>query len=60
LLNADLGNPVDLNWVNGNTGLGLYFVAAIAGFHKNREKTGFVKIDNQSRIGGARFCLYLP
>lgn len=60
LLNADLANPLDLDWVKGNTGLGLYFVAAIAGFHKNREKTGFVSIDNQSRIGGARFCLYLP
>ena len=60
LLNADLSNPAELDWVKGNTGLGLYFVAAIASFHKNRDKSGFVKIDNESRIGGARFCLYLP
>lgn len=60
LLNADLSNPADLDWVSGNTGLGLYFVAAIAGFHKNRDKTGFVEIDNRSRLGGARFSLYLP
>lgn len=60
LLNADLSDSTDLDWVNGNTGLGLYFVAAIAGFHKNRDKVGFVKIDNQSRLGGARFCLFLP
>jgi signal transduction histidine kinase len=60
LLNADLSNQADLNWVSGNTGLGLYFVAAIAGFHKNRDKSGFVKIDNHSRLGGARFSLYLP
>ena len=60
LLNADLTNAADLDWVSGNTGLGLYFVAAIARFHKNRDKSGFVKIDNQSRIGGARFSLYLP
>ncbi|MCK9606750.1 MAG: HAMP domain-containing histidine kinase [Methylomonas sp.] len=60
LLKADLRNPADLDWVSGNTGLGLYFVAAIAGFHKNRDKTGFVEIDNQSRLGGARFSLYLP
>lgn len=60
LLNADLTNATDLDWVSGNTGLGLYFVAAIARFHKNRDKSGYVKIDNQSRIGGARFSLYLP
>jgi hypothetical protein len=46
--------------VKGNTGLGLYFVAAIAGFHKNQGKYGYVKIDNLSRMGGARFCLFLP
>lgn len=60
LLNADLSNPAELDWVSGNTGLGLYFAAAIAGFHKNREKSGFVEIDNRSRLGGARFSLYLP
>lgn len=60
LLNADLRDPTQLDWVSGNTGLGLYFVAAIAGFHKNRDKTGFVEIDNHSRLGGARFSLYLP
>lgn len=60
LLNADLSNLQNLDWVNGNTGLGLYFAAAIAGFHKNSDKTGFVTIDNHSRLGGARFCLYLP
>jgi K+-sensing histidine kinase KdpD len=60
LLNADLSNPSQLSWVNGNTGLGLYFVAAIAGLHKNKDKTGYVRIDNHSRIGGARFCLFLP
>ncbi|MBS4051188.1 sensor histidine kinase [Methylomonas rivi] len=60
LLEADLTNPADVDWVSGNTGLGLYFVAAIAGFHKNRDKTGYVEIDNHSRLGGARFSLYLP
>ncbi|MCQ8105282.1 HAMP domain-containing histidine kinase [Methylomonas sp. SURF-2] len=60
LLRADLSNPAEVDWVRGNTGLGLYFVAAIAGFHKNRDKIGFVEIDNHSRLGGARFCLYLP
>lgn len=60
LLNAVLNTPHDLDWVSGNTGLGLYFVSSIAGFHKNRDKAGFVRIDNNSRLGGARFCLFLP
>jgi len=60
LLNADFGSVADLDWVKGNTGLGLYFVSVIAGMHINNGKTGFVKIDNHSRLGGARFCLFLP
>ncbi|MGZ4960072.1 MAG: sensor histidine kinase [Methylomonas sp.] len=60
LLAADLSDAADLDWVKGNTGLGLYFVAVIAALHKNNGKTGYVKIDNQSRLGGARFSLYLP
>ncbi len=59
-LSADLNDPTQLNWASGNTGLGLYFVAAIAALHKNRDKSGFVKIDNHSRLGGARFSLFLP
>lgn len=60
LLNANLNNPNDLDWVNGNTGLGLYFVATIARLHRNKDQYGQVKIDNHSRLGGARFRLFLP
>lgn len=60
LLNADLSAVGDLDWVKGNTGLGLFFVMMIAALHKTENKTGFVKIDNQSKLGGARFCLFLP
>jgi signal transduction histidine kinase len=60
LIKADLGNPNSLDWISGNTGLGLYFVSAIAKLHKSKDKHGFVRIDNQSRIGGARFRLFLP
>lgn len=60
LLSADLRDAASLDWVKGNTGLGLYFVAMIAGLHKNNGRTGYVKIDNQSRLSGARFSLFLP
>jgi len=59
-LQADLNNAADLDWVNGNTGLGLYFVSVIAGLHKNAGRSGYVTIDNSSRLGGARFRLFLP
>ncbi|MDD1622994.1 MAG: HAMP domain-containing histidine kinase [Methylococcaceae bacterium] len=60
LLAADLSDASDLDWVKGNTGLGLYFVAMIAGLHRHDDKTGYVRIDNRSSLGGARFCLFLP
>ncbi|OQW70242.1 MAG: ATP-binding protein [Proteobacteria bacterium ST_bin11] len=59
-LAADLNDTAEMDWVSGNTGLGLYFVSVMAGLHKNAGKTGFVRIDNQSRLGGARFKLFLP
>lgn len=60
LLSADLDSSTELDWVQGNTGLGLFFVSTIAGLHRNNGKSGFVKIDNNSRLVGARFCLFLP
>jgi K+-sensing histidine kinase KdpD len=60
LLLADLDAHANLDWVQGNAGLGLFFVTVIASLHKNGDKAGFAKIDNLSRLGGARFCLFLP
>jgi signal transduction histidine kinase len=44
----------------GNTGLGLFFSEIIAQLHIQADKRGFIKIDNNSQLGGARFRLYLP
>ncbi|WP_427551602.1 sensor histidine kinase [Methylomonas sp. MS20] len=60
ILDADLSSSVDLDWIGGNTGLGLFFVSVIAALHKNGEQSGYVRVDNRSRLGGARFCLFLP
>ena len=49
-----------INMQTGSTGLGLYFAEQIAQIHRNGERRGITKIDNQSRIGGGRFNLYLP
>lgn len=49
---------VNLN--TGSTGLGLFFVATIAGMHVSHGKKGLIKLDNNSRLGGAKFTLLLP
>lgn len=59
-LQQDFMNFTNLDWVTGNTGLGLYFVSVIASLHKTKQHHGLVRIDNHSKLGGARFSLYLP
>ena len=41
-------------------GLGLFFAATLAQMHINGEQRGYIEIDNNSHLGGARFSLYLP
>jgi K+-sensing histidine kinase KdpD len=57
-------DPADHNtrtdWLSGSTGLGLYFVSTIATLHIAQNRNGFIKIDNGSCVGGARFRLFLP
>ncbi len=60
LLSINPANRSQIDWITGNTGLGLYFVATIAELHQNNQNKGAVKIDNNSRLGGARFRLFLP
>jgi len=55
LLNTKM---IDFN--TGNTGLGLYFVAIIANLHRHDGKSGYITTDNDSRLGGGKFTLYLP
>jgi len=45
---------------NGNTGLGMFFVSRIAAMHRHKGKTGHISFGNDSRLGGARFTLFLP
>ncbi len=48
------------NGEKGSTGLGLFFSRTAAAAHKNRDKAGFVKIENGGTLGGAVFSLWLP
>jgi len=49
-----------IDLANGNTGLGLFFAETIAQLHAQGDRQGFITTDNNSRLGGARFKLYLP
>ncbi|WP_031434890.1 sensor histidine kinase [Methylomarinum vadi] len=60
LLAIDPADQGRMDWISGSTGLGLYFVATIASLHSNGDKRGHIRIDNDSRLGGARFRLFLP
>ncbi len=61
LLSIDFANDTTYaNSISGNTGLGLYFVSTIAAIHNAKNSKGFIKIDNDKRLGGARFRLFLP
>lgn len=44
----------------GNTGLGLHFASTIAELHSQGQRHGFITVDNESTLGGARFSLFLP
>lgn len=49
-----------INFYEGNTGLGFYFAALVAGMHQNHGNTGKLELANAGFLGGACFILYLP
>lgn len=59
MLDAVMERP-KLDPLGGSTGLGLYFSTTMAALHRNKEKSGFVRLSNGSDFGGALFALYLP
>ncbi|MEI6413705.1 MAG: HAMP domain-containing sensor histidine kinase [Pseudomonadota bacterium] len=53
---ADSGEGFDFQ----RTGLGLYFAFLVAALHSNRDRKGFIRIENEGTLGGGRFSLWLP
>ena len=45
---------------SGSTQLGLYFASRIAGLHRRGEEHGSILLNNESRLGGGLFSLFLP
>lgn len=44
----------------GNTHLGLYFAEQIAKLHKQKNRIGYIKLENGKPLGGGNFNMYLP
>lgn len=49
-----------LNMANGKTGLGLYFSTVSAKMHVNKDKSGYISLNNGGSLNGAVFSLHLP
>ena len=49
-----------LDMANGKTGLGLYFSTMSAKMHINKEKSGYISLNNGGSLNGAVFSLHLP
>jgi len=48
------------DWISSSTGLGLHFVSTLSALHTAKNTKGFIKVDNDSCLKGARFRLFLP
>ena len=44
----------------GNTHLGLYFAEQIARLHKQKNRVGYIRLENGPPLGGGSFNLFLP
>ncbi len=60
LLLINSADTTATDWISSSTGLGLHFVSTLAALHIANNSKGYIKIDNESRLGGARFRLFLP
>ena len=44
----------------GHTQLGIHFAGMVADMHRNRGRSGFVRLTNDHRLGGGCFSIWLP
>lgn len=60
MLNASTFSNVKANFAGGRPHLGLLFANKVALMHKNKNQQGFIRLHNESSLGGGCFKLYLP
>jgi two-component system, OmpR family, sensor histidine kinase SenX3 len=52
--------PLKTSFSTGGTGLGLYFGSLVVRMHKNKDREGYILINNNGIDGGGCFTIYLP
>jgi K+-sensing histidine kinase KdpD len=60
MLNASTFAEAHANFASGRPHLGLMFANKVALMHCNKAQQGFIRLSNDSSLGGGRFRLYLP
>ena len=60
MLNASTFAETRTSFSSGRTHLGLMFANKVALMHRNKVHQGFIRLTNDSSLGGGRFRLYLP
>lgn len=60
MLNASTFAESRANFASGRPHLGLMFANKVALMHKNKSQQGFIRLSNQSSLGGGCFKLFLP
>lgn len=60
MLHGGSGADSAIDFQSGSTGLGLYFAAQVAQMHRNGDRRGHTRTDNNGIDGGGRFSLFLP
>lgn len=60
MLNASTFAETRVSFASGRPHLGLMFANKVALMHRNKAQQGFIRLTNDSSLGGGRFSLYLP
>jgi len=46
--------------LDGRTQLGLFFASLVVKMHRNKDKEGYIRLQNENRLSGGCFSLFLP
>ncbi len=60
VLNQNITEQSELNFNNGNTGLGLYFAKVVAEMHTKGKQHGHIELSNDGIDHGGKFSIHLP
>jgi len=60
LTNTMPNAPLKTSFSTGGTGLGLYFASLVVKMHRNKEREGYILINNNGIDGGGCFTIFLP